>query len=152
MNTDNYLREQGVAFSHHTHSPVYTAQELAAEEHITGRDVAKTVIVMADGTYIMCVLPAHLKLDLSKVGSAMHANRCRLAEENEMAELFPDTEIGAEPPFGNLYDMPTLVDTHLAEDTRILFTAGTHRDAIEMGYADYAALVHPHIADVSVHA
>ena len=151
MKTDQYLREQGVAFEHHTHSPVYTAQELAAEEHVPGRDVAKTVIVKADGRYVMCVLPACYKLDLAKVGEALDSQRCRLAEESEMAELFPDSEIGAEPPFGNLYDMPTLVDEHLAAESRILFPAGSHRDAIEMGYDDYARLVGPRVADVSVH-
>lgn len=152
MKTDQYLREQGVAFEHHTHSPVYTAQELAAEEHIPGRQVAKAVIVHAEERgYVMCVLPASQKLDLTKVGYALGVKRCRLAEESEMGELFPDSEIGAEPPFGNLYNMSTLVDSRLAEDSRILFPAGSHRDAIEMSYADYARLASPVVADISVH-
>ena len=151
MKVENYLREQGVWFERHVHQPAYTAQELAAEEHTPGANVAKTVIVRADGRHIMCVLPACYKLDLTKLRKALGASDCRLAEESEMADLFPDAEIGSEPPMGNLYDMITLVDTHLADDEQILFAAGSHRDAIEMDFSDYSRLVHPKIADVSVH-
>ena len=153
MKTDQYLREQGVTFEHRTHTPVYTAQELAAEEHISGRHVAKVVIVQAEQRgYVMCVLPASHKLDLIKVAYALGVNRCRLADEAEMGELFPDAEIGAEPPFGNLYDMATLVDSRLTGDDRILFNAGSHRDAIEMKFTDYEHLAAPHVADISVAA
>jgi Ala-tRNA(Pro) deacylase len=153
MKTDQYLREKNVPFEHHTHTPVYTAQELAAEEHISGRRVAKVVIVQGEGRgYIMCVLPASRKLDLAKVGMALDCRRCRLADETEMGGLFPDSEVGAEAPFGNLYDMVTLVDSSLAGDVRILFNAGSHRDAIEMSYADYSLLAAPHVADISVEA
>lgn len=151
MKTDQYLREQGVTFEHHTHSPAYTAQELAAEEHIPGKDVAKTVIVKADDQYVMCVLPASHKLDLIRVAATVGASSCRLAEESELAKLFPDVEIGSEPPFGNLYNVPVVVDTRLAEDERITFSAGSHRDAIGMRYEDYARLVRPIVADISVH-
>jgi len=151
MNTDQYLREQGVKFKHRTHSPAYTAQELAAEEHVPGRDVVKTVIVKANGKYVMCVLPACCKLDLDKVGEALRAKQCCLAEESELASLYPDAEIGAQSPLGNLYDMPTLVDSRLTEDERIVFPAGSHRDAIEMGYADYERLAKPSIADFAIH-
>jgi Ala-tRNA(Pro) deacylase len=151
MKTDQYLREQGVMFEHRTHTPVYTAQELAAEEHISGRLVAKVVIVQAEQHgYAMCVLPASQKLDLTKVAYALGVHRCRLADETEMGELFPDAEIGAEPPFGNLYDMTTLVDTRLTADAHILFNAGSHRDAIEMSFADYQRLTSPHVADIAV--
>jgi len=151
MKAEQYLRDQGVAFEHHTHTPVYTAQELAAEEHVPGRDVAKTVIVKADDAFAMCVLPASFKLDLNKVAQALGAERCRLADESEMAELFPDVEIGAEPPFGTLYGIPTLVDIHLAEEDRIVFASDSHREAIAMKYADYARLSGPRVADFSVH-
>ena len=151
MKTDQYLREQGVIFEHRTHTPVYTAQELAAEEHVSGRNVAKVVIVQAEQRgYVMCVLPASQKLDLTKAAYALGVRRCRLADETEMGELFPDTEVGAEPPFGNLYDMTTLVDSRLTSDVRILFNADSHRDAIEMNFADYQRLASPHVADISV--
>ena len=151
MRIDEYLKQQGVWFERHMHSAAYTAQELAAEEHTPGMSVAKPVIVRADGQYVMCVLPACYKLDLGKLRTALHASECRLAEETEMADLFPDAEIGSEPPMGNLYDMSTVVDSHLADDDQILFAAGSHRDAIAMAFGDYQRLVHPEVADVSVH-
>ncbi len=150
MKVEDYLADQGVWFEAHNHRPVYTAQELAAEEHISGKDVAKPVIIKADDGYVMCVLPASSKLDITKAMGALHATQCRLAEENEMATLFPDVEIGAEPPFGNLYKIRTMVDSHLTSEPHILFSAGSHRDAIEMAYADYDRLVHPDVADLSV--
>ena len=151
MKTEQYLREKGIQFEHHVHRPAYTAQELAAEEHVPGKEVAKPVVVKLDDRYVMCVLPASHKLDMTKLCEVENAHDCRLAEENEMASLFPDVEIGAEPPFGNLYDLPTLVDRNLAEDERILFAAGSHRESIEMGYADFDELVHPRVADISIH-
>lgn len=152
MNVDEYLRENGVWFEHHTHRPVYTAQELAAEEHISGRDVAKAVVVKLDDSFVLCVLPAHQKLDMGKLCMAENAHSCRLAEESEMSELFPDVEVGAEPPMGNLYNLPTIVDASLAAEERIMFPAGSHRDAIEMGFRDFARLVQPRVTDMSVHA
>ncbi len=99
MKADQYLREQNVSFEHHTHTPVYTAQELAAEEHISGRDVAKVVIVQAEQQgYVMCVLPASRKLDLNKVCMAIGSRRCRLADESEMGELFPIRKSGPRRP------------------------------------------------------
>jgi len=105
MRIEDYLRQEGVWFERHMHFPAYTAQELAAEEHTPGMNVAKPVIVRADGHYVMCVLPACYKLDLGKLRAMLHVSECRLAEETEMADLFPDAEIGSEAPMGNLYDM-----------------------------------------------
>lgn len=150
MKIDQYLRQNGVGFEHHTHSEAYTAQELAAEEHVSGHNVAKAVVVNADGRYVLCALPAPRKLDLQKVSELVGARECRLAEEREMAKIFPDVEIGAEPPFGHLYNLPTLVDEHLAEDDWIVFSAGSHRDAISMRYEDYERLEHPQVADLSL--
>jgi Ala-tRNA(Pro) deacylase len=151
MKTEEFLLDKGVVFKHHQHKPAYTAQELAAEEHVTGRQVAKTVIVKADDRFVLCVLPACYKLDLEKVRVAADAGECRMATENEMASLFPDSEIGAEPPFGNLYGMSTLVDWHLTEGDRIVFAANSHRDAIEMDYADYDRLAQPRVSDLGLH-
>ncbi len=152
MRLDNYLRDQGVSFEHRTHVPTYTAQDLAAAEHISGNAVAKSVVVRADDRYIVCALPASYKLDLNKLAAMLGANDCRLADEQEMAELFPDAELGAEPPFGHLYSLDTIVDRHLTEDERILFSAGSHRDAIIMRYDDFARLERPRVADISIHA
>lgn len=146
----NYLSDQGVPFSMHEHPTAYTAQEVAASEHVSGRKVAKAVIVRAEDKFAMCVLPAHLKLDLTKVSHALHAAKVRLADEADLADHFPEDELGAEPPFGNLYEMPTLLDPHLAEDEEIVFPAGTHRQSIHMRYSDYASVVHPTVQDIAV--
>jgi len=148
----DYLKEKGVYFSIHEHPPAYTAQELAAEEHISGDILAKPVLVRTNKKeYVMCVLPASYKLDFKKVAKKLGVRSVRLADETEMAEVFPDVEVGAEPPFGNLYDVKTLVDEHLAGDDEIAFQGGTHRHVIRMKYADYAELVAPEVADLAVH-
>ncbi|MHC4294498.1 MAG: aminoacyl-tRNA deacylase [Planctomycetota bacterium] len=149
MKVSEYLKDKGVYFSMHEHSPAYTAQEVAAEEHVSGKMLAKTVIVRVDDRYVMCVLPASLKLDMTKVAKAVKGKSVRLADETEMAKLFPDVEVGAEPPFGNLYEITTLVDEHLAADEEIVFQAGSHRQAIRMKYADYESLAEPQVADLA---
>ena len=151
MKIQDYLKDQGVKFKMHEHPPAYTAQEVAAEEHVSGNILAKTVAVKAGKGYVLCVLPASYKLDMKKVAKAAKAKKARLADEAEMAKVFPDVEVGAEPPFGNLYELPTLVDEHLAGDEEIVFRAGTHRHAIRMKYADYARLAEPTVADLAVH-
>ena len=151
MKVEEYLKKQGVAYELREHPPAYTAQELAAEEHVSGNMFAKAVVVRADKGHAVCALPASCKLDMKKLGKVLKSKKVRLADETEMAELFPDCEVGAEPPFGNLYDLPTVVDEHLAQDEEIVFQAGTHRQAIKMKYADYAAIVEPTVADVAVH-
>jgi Ala-tRNA(Pro) deacylase len=149
MKIQDYLAENKVAYQTHEHPPAYTAQEVAAEEHVSGKMFAKSVVVSADGKYAVCVLPASLKLDLAKTGKALKAKQVRLADETEMAKLFPDVEVGAEPPFGNLYGLATLVDTHLAADEEIVFQSGSHRQAIRLKYADYARLVKPLVSDLA---
>jgi len=151
MKLDEYLKEHGVKFKSFEHPPAYTAQEVAAEEHVSGNLLAKSVVVKGDENYAVCAVPASYKLDMSKVAQVMHARNVRLADEGEMAELFPDMEVGAEPPMGNLWNLPTLVDRHLAEDDEIVFQAGTHRNAIRMKYADYESLTHPQVVDLAVH-
>lgn len=150
MKIQEYLESQKVMFETREHPPAYTAQEVAAEEHVSGKMLAKTVVVRADDEYVLCVLPAHLKLDMEKVGFVRAAEQVYLADETDLAKLFPDVEVGAEPPFGNLYDLPTLVDSHLAEDDEILFQAGTHRQAIRMRFEDYQRLVEPQIEDITI--
>lgn len=151
MKIQDYLEKHGVPFVTHEHPAAYTAQEVAAEEHISGNMLAKTVVVKTDKDYAICVLPASFKLNMEKVAKAVKAKKVRLADETEMAGLFPDVEVGAEPPFGNLYHVPTVVDKHLTEDDEIFFQAGTHRHAIQMKYADYASLTKPKVADLVVH-
>ncbi len=151
MKISEYLKDRGVYFSMHEHPPAYTAQEVAAEEHVSGNMLAKAVIVRAGDRFAMCVIPASFKLDMTKAAECLGAKSIRLADETELAKLFPDTEVGAEPPFGNLYHLRTLVDEHLAADEEIVFQAGSHRHAIRMKFADYASLCEPNVADLAVH-
>jgi len=151
MKIQDYLTEHGKEFAIHEHPPAYTAQEVAAEEHVSGNMLAKTVVVKAGKNHAMCVLPASYKLDMEKIASALGVKKVRLADEEEMAKLFGDAEVGAEPPFGNCYGLDTLVDERLAQREEIVFQAGTHRHAIRMKYADYAELVSPRVADLAVH-
>lgn len=150
MRISEYLEQHGVAFQTHEHSPAYTAQEVAAEEHVSGNQLAKGVLVRADDEYVLCVLPASFKLDMDKVGKMLKARHVRLADETELARCFPDSEVGAEPPFGSLYNLPTLVDIHLGYADEIVFQSGTHREVVRMRYADYESLVRPRVADLAV--
>ena len=151
MKIEEYLKKNGVAFTEHEHPPAYTAQEVAAEEHVSGDIMAKAVVVRADKEFVMCVLPASYKLDMEKVGTQQGASHVRLADENELAKLFPDVEVGAEPPFGSLYGLPTLVDGHLTVEKDIVFQAGTHHKTLRIAYEDYARLANPTKADLAVH-
>ena len=149
MDIQNYLASNNIHFTTHDHPPAYTAQEVACGEHVSGKMVAKTVIIRHDGYYAMCVLPADTMLDMRRTARAFGAKVIELADETEMADLFPDEEIGSEAPFGNLYDMQTVVDRRLAEDEEIMFQAGNHRRAIRMRYDDYAALAQPRLDDIT---
>jgi len=152
MKIQEYLEGKKVVFEVREHAPVYTAQEVAAQEHISGKMLAKAVIVKADENFVLCVLPASCKLDLEKTAMALGADQVYLADETDLARLFPDSEVGAEPPFGNLYDLPTLVDSMLALDKEIVFQAGSHSKAIRMLFEDYRNLVQPDIADIGIKA
>jgi Ala-tRNA(Pro) deacylase len=145
---EGYLREQKVPFQVQHHAIAYTAQEIAALEHVPGNTLAKVVMVLADGELAMVALPAPSRVDLRKVAAALGANVARLAEEREFASAFPDCELGAMPPFGNLYGLTICVDQALAEDETIVFNAGTHTDTMSLKYADFARLVQPKMADI----
>jgi Ala-tRNA(Pro) deacylase len=125
------------------HSLAYTAQQIAASAHIPGKDLAKTVMIKADGRMAMVVLPASVKVDLDHVKTAIHANSVSVASERDFKDAFPGCELGAMPPFGNLYGMDVFVHELLAKDTEIAFNAGSHTELIRMAYDDYQRLVSP---------
>src|SRR6266849_8415005 len=118
-----YLDQNRVPYEAHMHRVAYTAQHVAAEEHVPGRMMAKTVIVNAGNRFAMVVLPAPQRLDLGALRAAMRFSNVRLATEAEFVSLFPDSETGAMPPFGNLYDMPVYVDEDLTQAETIIFNA-----------------------------
>ena len=145
---ETYLREQHVDFSLHHHSPAYSAQRLAAIEHVPGRTVAKVVIGVVDEGLVMLCLPAPCRVDLLKLMNTVGTDDVRLAREQDFAAAFPDCELGAMPPFGNLYAMPVYVDRQLAQAERISFQACRHTETVEMAYADFARLAHPITAEL----
>jgi Ala-tRNA(Pro) deacylase len=146
----NYLDLQHVPYQHHIHSSAFTAQQLAAAERVPGIMVAKTVVVKADDQFVMAVLPGTAKVDTAALKDALNAREVQLATESEFQQLFPDSDVGAMPPFGNLYDLPVCADESLTRDEEIVFNAGTHKDAIRMRYSDFSRLVEPRICSFAL--
>lgn len=142
-----YLDRRGVKYVSIKHSPAYTAPEIAASAHVSGRDFAKTVIVMIESEMAMVVLPANRQIVLSELRDLLDTNHVRLASETEFKDAFPDCELGAMPPFGNLYMMKTYVTANLADEEEIVFNAGTHTELIRMAYLDFERLVGPTVLD-----
>lgn len=131
------------------HPPAYTAQETAASAHVSGKGLAKTVMVKIDGKMAMAVLPASYQIDFDRLKAAAGAKKVELANEEEFGWIFPNCEVGAMPPFGNLYGMDVFVASHLAEDETIAFNAGSHAELIMLPYRVFDNLVHPIPADFS---
>ena len=151
MRVTEFLDKSAVPYEMSEHPPTFTAQQMAAVEHEPGQYVAKPVIVKADGEFLMCVLSACCKIDMGALKDQLGARSLELADEKEIGELFSDCELGAEPPFGNLYDLPTLMDEALEADDHITFQAGTHDKAIRMSMDDYQRLVQPKVLEFSYH-
>jgi Ala-tRNA(Pro) deacylase len=141
-----FLESQHVRFTCIPHQPTYTAQETAEAAHVPGYELAKTVMVQLDGQMAMVVAPATCKIVLQDLREITGAGRARFATEEEFKSLFPDCEVGAMPPFGNLYGLEVFVAPGLAADEEIAFNAGTHTEVIKMHYADFERLVQPKVA------
>jgi len=144
-----FLDNQTIKYVKIAHSPAFTAREIAQSLHISGRKVAKTVIVSIDGKMAMAVLPANRSVDFDHFRKTIGAKNIELATEAQFRDLFPDCELGAMPPFGNLYGMDVYADQHLTEDDEIFFNACTHSELVEMSYQDYEKLVHPHVVKLT---
>jgi Ala-tRNA(Pro) deacylase len=146
-----YLDDQKIKYQVTTHSTAYTAQEVAQVQHISGKQFAKVVMVKKrSGEPIMLVLPASHRVNFAWLREVLR-ERADLEEEREFRGLFPGCEVGAEPPFGNLFHLDTLVDESLTEDEEIVFNAGSHWQTIKMRYDDYARLVDPKVAKFAEH-
>lgn len=139
----DYLDSYDVKYVTVTHSNAFTAHEVAMSAHVPDKEVAKTVIVNVKGELAMAVLPASYHIDFHRLMDSLRTSNMYLATEQEFQTRFPDCEVGAMPPFGNLYGMKTFVSQSLAEDESITFNAGSHQEAITMKFADYARLVIP---------
>jgi Ala-tRNA(Pro) deacylase len=147
----SFLDSHNVKYLVISHSLAYTAQGVAALAHISGKKLAKTVIVKIDGFLAMAVIPASLHVDLDKLRKITGAKEVALATEREFKHAFPDCETGAMPPFGNLYDMAVYADASLAENAEITFSAGTHRELVRMNWIDLMRFVNPSIHQLSYH-
>lgn len=138
-----YLDEQGVRYEVLSHAPAFTSQEVAAEAHVPGRQFAKAVAVRIDDRLVLAVLPATDQVDLGALKASVGAQSVELASEEEFGARFPGCEVGAMPPFGNLYEMEVFVSPHLAQADEIAFNAGTHSEVVKLAYGDFVRLVQP---------
>ena len=145
-----FLDENHVKYVTILHSPAYTAQQIAASAHIPGRELAKTVIVKLDGNKAMAVLRSSDKVDLDLLRGVAGCDKAELATEVEFQGAFPDMEVGAMPPFGNLYGMDVYADEALTRDDRIAFNAGSHTELIQLDYPDFERLVKPKVGNFTL--
>ena len=143
------LNDAKVSYEILHHSEALTAQRIAEAEHVKGRHQAKVVMIRSGDQHLMMVLPADHQVDLEKVEKVI-GESVSLDKEHEFKSFFPDSAIGAMPPFGNLYNLPTYVDKDLAAQDYIVFEAGTHTDAIKMKYCDYENIVKPKVEDLAI--
>jgi len=137
------LNDAAIAYEVIHHNPDYSALEAAHDTHTPGAEFAKAVVLNTDDGPALAVLPAPRMVDLAAFAAIAGTEKVRLANENTIRELFPDCQVGAEPPFGRLYDMPVYLDEDLAGQEYITFNAGTHDEAIRIRYADYERLESP---------
>jgi Ala-tRNA(Pro) deacylase len=146
-----YLDTHHIPYEVLTHPIAYTAQEIAYTQHIPGREMAKVVIVKTEsGTPLMLVLPATHAVDFVQLQTVL-GSRAELEGEHAFRALFPNCKTGAEPPFGNLFGLATVVDAALTKDEEIVFNAGSHWQTVRMRYADFERLVQPSIAAFARH-
>ena len=145
---ERFVKAHGVEYEVIQHPAAFTAMEEAAAAHVSGQEWAKTVVVLTpEGEAIQAVLPASFSVDLGRLEKLVRAGALRLAEEKEFVGLYPDCELGAMPPLGNLYHQKVFVDRALAADETIVFDAGDHQSALRMRYADYEKLVSPIVGE-----
>lgn len=144
-----FLDSNAVKYVTVQHSPAYTAQELAALAHVPGKDWAKTVMVKLDGKMAMAVVPASTRVVFDLLKEASGANSAELATEQEFKDLCPGCEVGAMPPFGNLFGMDVYVDQGLAEDAEIAFNAGSHTEMVRLPFKDFERLAKPKVVRLS---
>ncbi|MEK7791235.1 MAG: YbaK/EbsC family protein [Deltaproteobacteria bacterium] len=147
----SFLKEHHIRYRSLYHPSIYTAQQLAHIEHMKGQKVAKSVVLKAGDEFILAVLPAAYKVDFTEMKKVLGKNELRLGTETEIRQLFPDCEIGAIPPFGNLYRLKVFADESLRANDEIIFSVGTHREAVQMKYRDFEEAVAPTVARFAVH-
>lgn len=143
------LDEAKVSYEVYTHPSAYTAQEIAEKQHVSGKELAKVVMLEVDEKLVMGVIPGSLKVHVNTARASLGASTLRLATEDEFASRFPECEIGAMPPFGNLFGLKVVVDPALEKDEYIYFNAGNHAQTVRMKYKDFAELVEAQVTLLS---
>ena len=141
----NFLDERHASYQTVRHDRTVTAQQTASAAHIGQRHFAKTVMLLVEGKLAMLVMPSPFRADLSRLSRALGGREVDLAHEIDFKMAFPDCELGAMPPFGNLYGMPVYVDARLAGQDDIAFNAGSHTDVVRMPYPEFEQLVRPRL-------
>lgn len=142
-----YLDSNNVKYTIIEHDPAFTAQEVAAAAHIPGKQLAKAVMIKIDGEMAMAILPASYRVNFDRLQEQTGAKELELATEKEFKGLFPDCDVGAMPPFGNLYNMKVFAAESLAEQIDIAFCAGSHTELIRISFEDFQRLVEPKILE-----
>jgi Ala-tRNA(Pro) deacylase len=150
MSLQSFLDDNQIHYRITRHNPAYTAQELAAVEHVSGKRVIKPVIIRADGQFYMCALPACYRVDLGELKQQLLADEVEVVDERHLRERFGDCDLDAAPPIGWFYGMTTLIDESLIHGDRVMFQAGTHVDAVEMSLADYRRVTQAEMAHFAV--
>lgn len=149
MRLTDLLEREAVRYSVDEHPETNTAIGLAVAEEVSGHQVIKPVVVEADGTLVMCALPADRRLDMSVLRAVLGTGRIRLINEDELSDVCMDCELGAEPPVGRLFGMETLMDESLLPEQMVIFQAGTHHTAVRMSVDEFRRIAHPRIANIS---
>jgi Ala-tRNA(Pro) deacylase len=147
---EQYLREQHIPYQIQHHPLAFTAQKIAEGEHISGYKVAKSVVVFADTTMVLLVIPATFRVDLQKIQACLGARQVRLAREDEFQATFPGCDVGAIPPFGHLYGLPVYVEQSLTKQESIVFPIGTHTETMSIKYANFEHLIHPTVLEFAL--
>ena len=144
-----FLDDNKISYGIIRHPAAFTAQEVAHAAHVPGHDFAKVVMVKVDGRLAMAVVPATDSVSLDLLRHQIKAKDVELASEDEFRVHFPDCQLGAMPPFGNLYEMDVYVSPELSKEHEIAFNAGTHRELLRIAYRDFENLVHPQVIQLS---
>jgi Ala-tRNA(Pro) deacylase len=146
---EEFLKTHNITYEKITHSQVFTAQETAAVAHVSGKELAKTVILKIDGKMTMAVLQACYKVNFDLLKAATGANEVELAKEEEFKDMLPECEIGAIPPFGNIYGFEVFVEQSLAKNEKISFNAGSHTELFRLSYKDLERHLKPKVMKFS---
>ncbi|MBI5865321.1 MAG: YbaK/EbsC family protein [Planctomycetes bacterium] len=144
------MQQRGVSYEKHSHEIAFTSQALAQEENVSGWMVAKPVVVKGTHGFAMCVLPAPARLDLKRAAGALNESHVRLASESELQQLFPDCELGAEPPVGVMFQMTTIVDPQLRQEDYVVMQAGKHTESLTVRRSDWETVCNAHVAPLAI--